>query len=149
MANEDYVYNFTSGHQGIKTASTSFNSEHNLNSTDVSIENYLSHPVAFPTNTNNNSNNYNFNNRKNFFYGDNLLANSKNQFEKHLRKSYFDALPHDYEISIRNASETLAETSIFEADYTIHTNSMGSEMSKNFKKFTSSSKSFSKDDSSQ
>jgi hypothetical protein len=144
MANEDYVYNFASEHQDIKTASTSFNSEHHLNSTDVSIENYLSHPIAFSANNTNNNNA----NRKSYFYGDNLLANSKNQYEKHLSKSYFDALPHDYEISIRNASETLAETSIFEADYTVHTNSFGSEMSKNFKKFTaSSSRSFSKDDS--
>ena len=149
MANEDYVYNFMSEHQGIKTASTSFNSEH-LNSTDASNDNYLAHHVALTATaivaTNNNNNN---NNRKSFFYGDNLLANSKNQFEKHLSKSYFDALPHDYEISINNASETLAETSIFEADYTVHTNSMASDVSKNFKKITSSSKSFSKDDTSQ
>ena len=135
MENEDYVYNYMSENPKIKTASTSFNSE-NLNAS--CIGNYLTHRGSTAANSNIN--------KKNFFYGDNLLANSKNQYEKHLSKSYFDALPHDYEISIINASETLAETSIFEADYTIHTNSTASDMSKNLKKIPTSG-SLSKDKS--
>lgn len=65
----------------------------------------------------------NCNNKNYYSFGDNLLANSKNQIEKHLSKSYFDTLPPEIEISLVNASETLAETSIFEADYTFNTNS--------------------------
>jgi hypothetical protein len=132
MANEDYVYNM-SENQGSKTACTSF-TEH-LNSTEASIstnDNYL-----FNADPHINTSNFN-NNKKSFFYGDNLLANSKNQYEKNLSKSYFDALPPDYEISIINASETLAETSIFEADYTIQTNSTLSEIAKNLNKMSDS-----------
>lgn len=43
-------------------------------------------------------------------YGDNLLSNSQNQIEKKIYKSYFDALPPEYEITLNGENTTFLES---------------------------------------